>query len=332
VAAQRIRPRGAVSLADPARVDREALARALDGLPALGGVLPELAPLPGGLTNRNYRVSLPSGVSAVARFTSGKSTLLAIDRDAEFRNATIATRSGVGPEVLGFAPSYGVSLVEWIDGHTFASDELDDGPTLARIAAACARLHAGARFVNDFDMFDIQRHYLSIVRGNGYRLPARYADFEPQVAQIRAALAVCPVATVPCHNDLLAANIMDDGERIWLIDYEYSGNNDPCFELGNIWSEAGLGLERLEELVTAYYGRPAPALVARARLLALMSKYGWMLWASIQDAVSDVDFDFWAWGMEKYERAVAEFDGPEFSRLITEVTRLDRPRGSKCSV
>jgi hypothetical protein len=90
-----------------------------------------------------------------------------------------------------------------------------------------------------------------------------------------------------------------------------------------VWSESNLSLEALEHLVRAYYGRPLRNKLARARLLGLMSKYGWTLWASIQDGVSDIDFDFWEWGMEKYDRAVAEFDGPDFERLLDEVTRPD---------
>jgi thiamine kinase-like enzyme len=129
--------------------------------------------------------------------------------------------------------------------------------------------------------------------------------------------------TVPCHNDLLAANLIDDGERVAIIDYEYAGNNDPCFELGNIWSEATLPAPLLDVLVTAYFGRPRPAQVARARLFGLMSKYGWTLWAAIQDATSPLEFDFWSWGMEKYDRAVAEFDGPEFEHLLTAATDRD---------
>jgi thiamine kinase-like enzyme len=124
------------------------------------------------------------------------------------------------------------------------------------------------------------------------------------------------VRTVPCNNDLLAGNFIDDGARLWLVDYEYAGNNDPCFELGNIWSEAALSVGMLESLVTAYYGMPRPAKVARARLLGLMSKYGWTLWAAIQQAVSPIDFDFWSWGMEKYDRAVAEFSSAEFAGLL----------------
>jgi thiamine kinase-like enzyme len=128
---------------------------------------------------------------------------------------------------------------------------------------------------------------------------------------------------VPCNNDLLAENFIWTGDRFQLIDYEYSGNNDPMFELGNVWSESNLSLEQLEQLVEHYYGRPLANKVARARLWGLMSKYGWTLWASIQDGVSMIEFDFWAWGMEKYERAVAEFDGPDFARLCEDVQRDD---------
>ncbi|HKC77326.1 MAG TPA: hypothetical protein VKB70_02955, partial [Gaiellaceae bacterium] len=118
-------------------------------------------------------------------------------------------------------------------------------------------------------------------------------------------------------------NFLWTGEEFRLIDYEYSGNNEASFELGNVWSESNLSLDQLEELVTGYWGRLLRSKVARARLWGLMSKYGWTLWASIQDGVSELDFDFWSWGMEKYERAVEEFDGPQFARLLADVQRED---------
>jgi thiamine kinase-like enzyme len=267
---------------------------------------------------------IPSvGSPVVARLSLGKSGLLAIDRVAECHNARAAARAGVGPRVLACEPADGIAIVEWIEGRTFQDIDLANSANLVRVAATCRQLHAGPRFANDFDMFEVQQQYLDVVTRHGFRLPDRYREFLPAVAQIRAALAVEDIETVPCHNDLLAANIMDDGRRIWFIDYEYAGNNDPCFELGNIWSEANLGSERLKELVSAYYGRSSRAKTARARLFALMSKYGWTLWASIQSAVSEVDFDFWSWGMEKYERAVAEFDDPQFARLIEDLQQPD---------
>jgi thiamine kinase-like enzyme len=193
---------------------------------------------------------------------------------------------------------------------------------LERAAASCRRLHGAQRFRDDFDMFEIQQRYLAIVRERGFRLPERYLDFEPRVKLVRDALRVRAEATAPCNNDLLPENMLD-GTRLWLIDYEYSGNNDPCFELGNLWSEAALPANRLETLVGAYYGTPYRNRIARARLWGLMSKYGWTLWASIQDGISTIDFDFWSWGLERYERAAAEFDGPEFEQLLDDVVRPD---------
>ena len=141
---------------------------------------------------------------------------------------------------------------------------------------------------------------------------------------MHGALRASALPSVPCHNDLLAANIMDDGARLWFIDYEYAGNNDPCFELGNIWSEAGLDADRLDHLVTSYFGAPSPVQVARARLFGLLAQYGWTLWASIQASVSDVDFDFWDWGLDKYARARAELAGPALDDLIATVLESTR--------
>jgi thiamine kinase-like enzyme len=298
---------------------------ALARLPSLAGTQRRLAQLTGGLTNRNYHVVTSTGAEYVARFSAAKSSLLAIDRDAEFHNATIAAQAGVGPRVVDYSAEDGVLLVEWIDGRTFEDRDLDDPAQLARLAQLCVQLHSAARFAGDFDMFDVQRRYLSIVRESGFRLPEDYLSFEPAVRRIEQVLRASATRTVPCHNDLLAANIMDDGTRLWLIDYEYAGNNDACFELGNIWSEAALDVDRLEHLVAAYFGRPSPVQTARARLFGLMAKYGWTLWASIQDAVSDVDFDFWEWGMAKYVRAREEFRGPELEQLISTVSESVRP-------
>jgi thiamine kinase-like enzyme len=297
----------------------------LDRFPALDARPRRYDVLAGGLTNRNYRVTTDSGRRAVARCSSDKSTLLAIDRDAEHRNSRLAASAGVGPEVLGYAPDAGVLVVEWLEGRTLDNTDLDDAATLARVAALCHELHAGPQFAGDFDMFEIQQRYLAIVESHGFRVPAGYHDLLPQADLLRSALAERAEPTVPCHNDLLAANMIDDGSRLWFIDYEYAGNNDPYFELGNLWSETGFGAEHLRELVTAYVGHESRSKLARAELYALMALYGWTLWASIQDAVSEVEFDFWSWGMEKYDRAVAGFASPHFARLITEVQLVDEP-------
>jgi len=299
----------------------------LDSVPCTAHRPRTVEDLPGGLTNRNLKVSTPDG-PVVVRIPSGGPGLLGIDRDQEHTNSVAAATAGVGAPVRYYRRGEGL-VVDFLDGDTLTDDDLHDPDVLVRVAAACRNLHAGPRFGNDFDMFETQARYRRIVAEHGMRLPARYDEFAPAVARIREALAVHPEPTVPCNNDLLAANFLDcpdgrGGRRVRIIDYEYAGNNDPCFELGNIWSEAALPAPLLDVLVTAYYGQPCPARVARARLLGLMSKYGWTLWAVIQDGSSPLDFDFWSWGMEKYDRAVAEFDGPDFEHLL-EAARQETP-------
>jgi thiamine kinase-like enzyme len=298
-----------------------ALAELLDLVPALRGdrTVTELA---GGLTNTNYKVVTADG-AYVVRVSAKDAGLLAIDRENEYLNSVSAAEAGVGAEVVDYVPQHSLLVLEFIEGQTQSAEDLRRGDKLEMVAAACRRLHSAAPFRDDFNMFRIQHRYLGLVQERGFRLPDRYLEFEPQVRRIEAAMAVRDEGTLPCNNDLLAENFIDTGGAFRLIDYEYSGMNDACFELGNVWSESNLSLDQLDELVTHYYGRRLRNRIARARLWGLMSKYGWTLWASIQDGVSDIDFDFWEWGMEKYERAVAEFDGPDFDRLLDEVVRED---------
>ena len=299
-----------------------ALEQVLDEVAELADPGRSVSELPGGLTNANYKVVTGAGAYVVRRW-SDDTGLLASDRDNEYENSVRAAEVGVGAGVVAYLPEHNTMVLEWLEGSTLSAAELRRGTVLDQVAGACRQLHGARRFRDDFDMFAIQPRYLEIVRERGFRLPERYAEFEPHAAAIRDAFAARDEGTVPCNNDLLAENFMLTQSGLRLIDYEYSGNNDACFELGNIWSESNLSLAQLEQLVGAYYGRPARHKVARARLWGLMSKYGWTLWASIQDGVSQIDFDFWGWGLEKYDRAVAEFDSAEFERLLDEARRSD---------
>ena len=278
--------------------------------------------LEGGLTNANHRVDTDSG-SYVVRRWDPDTGLLAIDRDNEYENSVRAAAAGIGAPVVAYLPEHFTMVLGFVEGRTLTAADVRRGDRLDRIAAACQTLHGAERFRDDFDMFAIQPRYLALCRERGFQIPEGYAGFEPHARAIADALSVREEGTVPCNNDLLAENFIDAGDRMFLIDYEYSGNNDPCFELGNLWSESNLTPAQLDQLIAAYYGRHLRHKVARARLWGLMSKYGWMLWAAIQHAVSDIDFDFWEWGMEKYQRAVAEFESPQFERLLDEARRAD---------
>ena len=274
--------------------------------------------LSGGLTNRNLKVSTASG-DYVARISSNKSSLLAIDRRSEYENSKIAAGIGVGAPVFDYLPDFGLLVIGYIPGKTYS--EIDVSNNLGRIASTCKLLHKADPFTRDFDMFAIQENYQKLVTESGFRFPEGYHKYANQISRMKTALAVLDEGRVPCNNDLLPANFIDDGEKLWLIDYESSGNNDACFELGNIWSEAKLPLAALEELVTAYYGGSRPEKLARAWLFALLAKYGWTLWASIQSSVSEIDFDFWQWGLEKFDDVEESFASSKFEQALIQVTQ-----------
>jgi thiamine kinase-like enzyme len=277
--------------------------------------------LSGGLTNTNYKVVTDDG-SFVVRIAGRDTELLGIDRRNEAHNTVAASETGVGARVIAALPEHEALVLEFIEGTRLHADDLRaGGDRLRQVAAACRLLHAGRPFLLEFDMFDLQRRYLATVRERGFRLPDGYLELEPRIRAIEEAMRKRPEPRVPCNNDLLAENFIDTGDGLRLIDYEYSGNNEPSFELGNSWSESRLSEDQLTELVACYYGEPYPDKVARARLWGVIAKYGWMLWASIQEGVSTIEFDYWSWGLEKYERAVEELEGLELERLLLDVQR-----------
>jgi thiamine kinase-like enzyme len=299
-----------------------ALQSVLESVPELRNA-EHVEPLPGGLTNTNYKVVTPDG-SYVIRISHKDSSLLSIDRENELHNTIAAAEAGVGAPFIAALPEHDALVIGFLEGRALTPDDLRDRADLIPLVAqACRRLHGARPFLRNFDMFELQRQYLGVVQERGFQLPHRYLELEPQVRAIEEAMRGRTEPTVPCNNDLLAENFIEVGGELRLIDYEYSGNNDACFELGNIWSESNLSLAQLDELVRCYYGTLLRNKVARARLWGLIAKYGWMLWASIQDGVSELEFDFWSWGIEKYDRAVAEFDGPDFERLLADVQRED---------
>ena len=292
----------------------------LDRIPVLQGLPRSVVELPGGLTNQNLRVTTSERDLVVRRFR-GDADLLGIDRDAEHDNTVAAAEAGVGAPVVDYRPDLGVLVIGYIDGVTYDNDSFADPSVVRRAGEAIRRLHEGPRFTGDFDMFARQAGYLRTVQHKGFPLFEGYVDHDAAFHRIERALAVRTTPTVPCNNDLLAGNFVDDGEQVWLIDYEYSGNNDACFELGNTCTECDLDDDQVEGLVAAYFGKASRATLARTRLQALVSAYGWSLWGAIQAAASELDFDFDAWGLERFEKAARGFTSAGFDALLEDVAR-----------
>jgi thiamine kinase-like enzyme len=274
--------------------------------------------IPAGLTNANYRVEV-DGVPMFVRIPGAATELLAVDRANELHNTRAAAEAGVAPRVLHHLADWDVFVLEWLDARTMSNAAFASAGEPERVAAALRTLHAGPRFRDDFDMFRLSEYYLRVVDERAIAIPEGYRERTERLPRIEAALAVHPLPTVPCHNDLLAENYLDDGERLWIVDYEYSGNNDPTFELGNTCQELGWDEARIRELCAAYFGEASDRLVARMRLQMIMSDVGWTLWAAIQAAISTIDYDFSGWADERWARAQAALDGPDFEDWLAAV-------------
>jgi thiamine kinase-like enzyme len=274
-----------------------------------------VSPLSGGLTNVNYLVEA-DGARYVVRIPGASTELLAVDRANERHNQEAAATTGVAPRLLEYLDDVRVMVLEFVPGTTMSGELLRGASMPARMASSIRRLHAGPRFLHDFDMFRLVPWYLDIVDRRGVPVPDGYRDGLSVVDDVERAVRVHALPPVPCHNDLLAENYIDDGDRLWILDFEYSGNNDPCFELGNTAQECEFDQELRAELCRAYFGRDDPVQLARMNLHALMSDFGWTMWAAIQATISGLDFDFWGWAVDRWSRAAGIIDSAEFPRWI----------------
>ena len=287
-------------------------------IPEWQGKKISIAPLSGGLTNSNFKVEVDD-VPYFVRVPGASTDLLAIDRSNEYHNTKAASEAGVAPRVFYHLPEYNVMVMEFLIGKTMSKDSLNEPGQPARMAQAVKRLHAGPRFLLDFNMFRLTEYYLSLCRDRSIPTPDGYLGRVPTINRIEQAMNIKPLATVPCNNDLLAENYIDDGKQLWLIDYEYSGNNDPTFELGNTCQEMQFNDDQIKEVCVAYFGEVKPNMIARMKLNMIISDVGWGLWAAIQAKISTIDFDFWGWALERWGRAVEKMDSVEFEGWLKEV-------------
>jgi len=293
-----------------------------DQIPALARTT-DITALGGGLTNMNYRVDTKDGVY-VMRVSDNTTGILGINRENEKVNTERANNAGIGPAVIDYLPSENVLVLSWINARTLHREDLHHHPGLLnRIAGALRNLHGGPAFAGDFYFPAIRNRYREIVLKNNYFIPAGYLNVEPMICQLEKLLEAIPEERVPCNNDLLPENFLDDGEKIWIIDYEYAGQNEPSFEIGNLAGEAALSNQQITTLCDAYWLRHLPSKIARARAWSMIARYGWVLWASIQEAVSSISFDFRTWGINKWNSVLPEITGDDYQVVLTELKKFN---------
>ncbi len=292
----------------------------VDGFRELARSECEVARL-GGLTNLVYRVRT-RGRSVVVRIP-GKGTEAYIDRGVEIHNAVRAERAGVSPAVLWADAASGVLVTECVDDIETMTPALfrerDGAP--ARAGRALAQLHgSGQEFRFRFELFAMIEDYLKILSTKDVALPEGYHDIVSSAEPVKEAIAAHPAPSAPCHCDPLCENFLDDGSRMWIVDWEYSGMNDPMWDLGDLSVEAGLDETREDEMLRAYFGKePTPAQKGRVVVYKAMCDLLWTLWGLIQHADGNPAEDFWAYSIGRFERCKSLMQSPGFVRHLEAV-------------
>jgi thiamine kinase-like enzyme len=261
-----------------------------------------LEPLGGGITNRNFKVTV-GGEAFVLRIGGRDTELLGIDRHAEHTASRIAAKLGLAPEVVGFVEPEGYLVTRFVEGAVGRVD-------VEQVGRALARLHAGSPFPARFDSFRVVEVYRATALERGVAVPAAYDRAKEVADAIERRRA--GVAPRPCHNDLLNANFIDDGSRSWIVDWEYAGMGDPFFDLGNFAVNHELDEEGERRLLRAYGSDDAAALT----LMRFMSDFREAMWGVVQQAISELDFDFVEYADRHFERLVQTAAAPRFRAAL----------------
>ena len=271
-------------------------------VPLLGELTGAPQLLDGGITNRNYRVTLGGG-DYVVRVTSPDSVFLEIDRAAEHAAALSAARLGVGPEVAAFLVGYQSLVTRFIAGRPISPAQLRDSGTLAEVARAVRTFHDGPPIPGTFSAFLVVEAYARTAAARGVQVPREFADANRIAGEIEDALQGGEQVPVPCHNDLLNANFIHDGTRVRIVDWEYAGMGDRYFDLGNLSINNDLREEDDRVLLEHYYGEPCPdGRLASLRLMRIMSDFREAMWAVVQIAISKIPFDYAAYASKHFAR------------------------------
>ncbi|WP_166397794.1 choline kinase family protein [Rubrobacter marinus] len=286
--------------------------------------------LSGALTNASYKVITDGGVYVMR--LSGTGTSGFVDRASEGHNARVAAGLGINAEVVYCDPRDGTMLTRFVEGRS-----MDEGGRLGRERGALVRatlalrkVHDGGRpFVSRFDAFSMMERYLVLLSGLGAPVPAVYQKLARGAGAVRRVLEESPVRLVPCHNDPWPGNLLDTGRRIYVIDWEYSGMNDPMWDLGALSVEAGLGPEQDRQMLLAYYGGAvSPMLRSRLLLYKAVGDLHWALWALVQHANRNAAEDFLAYALGRLKRCKARMESPDFVRHL-DVVRAARGRSGR---
>ena len=275
----------------------------------------------GGMTNLVHLVKTKK-INLIVRI-AGKGTEEYINREIEFKNASAAWRAGISAEIIwanvkeGVMISKAINEIETMTPNLFSSRK----GSPARAGFALAKLHnSGETFDFRFELFNMIDDYLKILSTKDVDLPEGYHDIVKAAEPVKESLEANPIPLAPCHCDPLCENFLDDGKNMWIVDWEYSGMNDPLWDLGDLSVEAGMNEVQENEMLEAYFGRaPTSAQKGRVIIYKAMCDLLWTLWGLIQLADKNPADDFRTYSIERFERCKVLMQNPTFAEHINAI-------------
>ena len=274
-----------------------------------------IEPINSGITNLNFKVIVDK-IPYFLSIADAKSQFLEINFNNKYSNNNICAGLGISPNVLYFFQSKNIIITEFIDSKHILNEDFGSFENIDKLINVIKSIHQVNSFHQEFNMFTLLKNYMSVIKNENIEISESAVRNFNSINEIGEKLEMFREKLVPCHNDLVPENILIKNEKLYVIDFDYSGNNDPCFEIGNLCVEMDFNELQIKQIIEKYFGELNEHLISRVNLHAILSDFGWSLWSFIQSTISNVDFDFKQYGNHRLNRAISKLHSPNYKHWM----------------
>ena len=285
-------------------------------IPEWKGKLIKVNPINSGITNINFKVNVDKRVFFLS-MPDSDSELLNIDYRNKYYNNKICGDIKISPRVVHFIESDNLLVTEFIKSKTSSLTKFQSSKEIKQLVKKIKLLHNAKPFLRNFNMLSQISYYKNILKEE--YLPKELFKYVNKIETLKQKLYLTKDNLVPCHNDLIAENIIKKDNQIYIVDFDYSGNNDPCFELGNLSVEMEYDDEQINKLVRFYYGEINENIISKVYLQGVVSDIGWSLWSYVQAKISNNNFDYSMHGLNRLERVINKMESKEYELWIKNI-------------
>ena len=283
--------------------------RILELIPEWKNKAIKIKPIIGGITNINFMISVDEKKYFLSMKDS-KSDILKVNFRNKYYNNNICGQNNLSPNVTHFFESDNLLVTEFYKSDPVSAKLFKNHAKIKDLTEKIKLLHNVRPFLNKFNMFNLIHYYINLINKDypGKKL----FSFLNHIENLEKKLYLPSHEIVPCHNDLVPENILLVNDQIFIVDFDYSGNNDAFFELGNLSVEMNFNELQIIELINCYFGKINEKYISRVYLQGIVSDIGWSLWCFVQEKISNLNFDYKTQAYNRLERAKNKLDSPEF--------------------